>query len=52
MLTASLADRMQWRRLEEYVRRTGIQAYERTLRSLRLAPAVDFNARAMARGDR
>lgn len=52
-LTAGLADlaaRVTGRRLE-YVRRTGVDAYERALRSLRLTVALDGLARAILRGD-
>jgi erythromycin esterase len=52
-LTAGLADltaRVTGRRLE-YLRRTGVDAYERTLRSLHLTVALDALARAILRGD-
>ena len=52
-LTAGLAEltaRMTGRRLD-YLRRTTAGAYERALRSLRLAVTLDSLARAMARGD-
>lgn len=52
-LTAGLADltvRMEGHRLA-YQDRTGAEAYERAFRALRLAAAIDANARAIARGD-
>ncbi|WP_052371419.1 erythromycin esterase family protein [Amycolatopsis taiwanensis] len=53
-LTAGLANlmaRMEGRRLD-YQQRTGVDAYERALRSLRLTVTIDAIARAMAQGDR
>lgn len=52
--TAGLADiatRMTGRRLE-YVARTGVEPFERALRSLYLTITLDSLARAMAKGDR
>jgi erythromycin esterase len=45
-----LAERLAGRRLE-YVKRTGADAYERALRSSRIAVTVDNVIRAMASGD-
>lgn len=47
---AGLAARMVSRRLD-YVRRTTVDAYERALRSLRIAVTFDAAMRDMARGD-
>ncbi|QWF84553.1 erythromycin esterase family protein [Amycolatopsis sp. CA-230715] len=52
-LTAGLAEltvRMEGQRLE-YQERTGAEAYGRAFRAVRLAAAIDANARAIARGD-
>ncbi|MFB4264791.1 erythromycin esterase family protein [Nonomuraea sp. GTA35] len=52
-LTAGLADlaaRLKGRRLE-YVRRTGAEAYERALRSMRLVVTLEAVVRDMSRGD-
>ncbi|MFD0472220.1 erythromycin esterase family protein [Nonomuraea thailandensis] len=47
---AALAVRMRGRRLE-YVRRTGAEAYERALRSMRLVVTLEAVIRDMSRGD-